>query len=198
MMWRRREVIFALNVEFNQQQVSRGQRLGGSNEYPERLESEMRDVVEKELPSDLKTIYDIDVRIRVITTRYGSLTVFFGAVLSGAALVASYKDFVESMHLIRQHCSQLAQRIVNMRYGGDWQVGVSIQHPRLPDPEDLVPFKWFRRRFPFPEAYPAPAFSEPPNGRRDAFFWFLVVTNMLLLGSVVALVWRAVSHTYFP
>ncbi len=82
---------------------------------------------------------------------------------------------------------------------------MTIEHPRVPDPSDVPPWRRLRRML-GPEADELLRFARwadpqvAPSGtrRRDGFFWYLLFLNILLLGAVGWLVSAAVLRTYFP
>jgi hypothetical protein len=81
-------------------------------------------------------------------------------------------------------------------------VGVEVEYPRIPDPDDLVPWRRARKML-GPEFYDflgatarPTAAGRPP--RRDGFFWFLFASTIVLLLLLGTLVAAAVIRTYFP
>jgi hypothetical protein len=167
----------------------------------DRLEGDLRNLIENALPRELEEIYGLGVKTRVIAVRDGSIIVFFGALLTAIGIFASYSDFFESIALVRKHCQMLAERLVRDRYSHDLQVSVRIEHP---DPDGVIPLRRIRHFlgheaefFMGLPAWPSEAGTRLAP-RRDAFFWFLAVVNLLLLAAVALLVWAAVRRTYFP
>ncbi len=208
MRLRRPEVVFSVTVEYGHKQTSQGRhlRLGGSSndDFPtDHIESDLRQIVDADLPREMEDIYGLSVKTRVITVRDGSIVLFFGVMLSALGVFSSYSDFFESIALIRKHCKMLVDRLLRHRYSSDWLVTVEVEYPSVPDPNDIVPWRRLRRMF-GPEAdemlHLSAWMQGPATGRtrRDAFFWFLLVLNILLLGAVGVLVASAVRRMYFP
>jgi len=161
----------------------------------ERLEPDLRSLVEVEIPRDMSEIYGLTVRTRVLAVREGSIVAFFGVVLSGVAVLSSYADFFDSIHLIRKHAEMLLRRLVDYKYSRSWKVDVTIEYPKLRDPSDFLPWRRFRKRL----RATTDDWAEPivARTRRDGFFWYLLLLNVLLLAAVGWLVSAAVLRTYF-
>jgi hypothetical protein len=189
---KRREVVLLAQIEYNQVGDQQGMRIGGdrkNNDFqlPE-LRQEVKTVIEQRLPSDLEELFGIQAEIRV-----------------RAFLIASYKDFFDSINLIKDHCSLLLRELLRDRYShSSFNVNVFTKHPHLPDPygESMDMPRRYLKKF-GPElvemlralgAPPAP----PHRARRDGFFWFLLVLCALLLAALGLLVYAAVVKTYFP
>jgi len=207
----RREVILAARIEYSQTQEQQGMSIHdsrssrSSNEkmgLPD-LQREVERVIEDRLPADLEKLYGIKAEIRIHGCRYGSLSVFFGALLTGFGLIASYKDFYDSIHLLREHAELLLEELLGDRYSHhSFDVEVKIKHPRLPDPYDFYsPRRYWKMLGPelteslwaFGAASPA---AERP--RRDAFFWFLLILCVVLMAALGVLAYAAIIKTYFP
>ena len=69
-----------------------------------------------ELPEELENIYGIKIKTRIIATRYDSLHLFFGAILTGYTLIGGYKSFLDSVDLIKRH----ANSILRKRFKEEW------------------------------------------------------------------------------
>jgi hypothetical protein len=124
--------------------------------------------------------------------------IFFSAIVSGLGLFSSYAGFFDSVKLIKQHGKLLLERATRGYPGADFEISVVEQFPSLPDPND---FGWRRIRKMFgPEAdelWRGFMFAGRERSNRDAFFWFLLIFNILLLAALGILVEGAVVKTYF-
>ncbi len=131
------------------------------------------------------------------------MLVFFGAVINTIGFLSSYADLFESIKLIKAHSKLLIKRHMLNKYRDDFDVDVVEQYRSLPDPDNRFPWRRLRKMF-GPEADESLQLSAWGHGaagqcpRRDAFFWFLLVFNSLLLATVAILVGGAVVKTYFP
>jgi capsular polysaccharide biosynthesis protein len=86
---------------------------------------------QEKLPSKIKDIYNMDVKIDIKKVEYGSISVFFGAIIQGVQLIASYKSFIDSVYLIKEHTQELIEQLMKEKYGNDFSVGVDIKYPRF-------------------------------------------------------------------
>jgi hypothetical protein len=206
MRHKRREIVFLASVDYGYERRNKGMRMGRpeNSDFPyDRLEQELHTVIVSELPSDLRRIYGLNVESRVIEFQSGSVLVFFGAMISAVGFLSGYADFYESVNLIKQHTQLLIERLMRQRYGNDFDVSVVAKYPSLPDPEERFPGRRLRKMLgsEADEFLPVSAWVQGSPGqgpRRDGFFWFLLILNILLLGTVAILVWGAVVRTYFP
>jgi hypothetical protein len=162
------------------------------------LEADLQHIIVEELPRDLSSMFGLHVEMKVTGKRYTSLTVFFTAALVAYPLIASYHDFVDSVHLIKKHCALLVEALDESKYGGILSPSVEVYYPSLHDPSD---YRWMHNMFSHPEGdmFAAAAFTQTSveHHRRDLFFWSLVVMNLVLLALVGSLVYRSVVSTYF-
>jgi len=205
----KREIIMSAKIEYGyegrREERTITQKMKLENISQGFLEETVKEVILSRLPSDMAHIYGLTVKTRVISTRYGSLTVFFGVILSGLAFIANYKGFFDSMQLIREHLQLLLRGRLHEAFGEEMAIEVSVQHPKLDDPREArLPSEL--RRF-FRHMRPEPEFEEAfglwqllsvrRQTTRDAFFWFLLALCVLLVAVVGALVFAAVKKTYF-
>jgi hypothetical protein len=201
---RGRNVVFTLRVDYSDQQRQGRSMLshGTVGDFPlSTLEADLRNIIERELPKELSSLFDIEVQTKVLDTKYTSLTIFFGALIAAYPLIASYHDFAESVHLIKKHCYLLVDALDSEKYGHSFNKNVDVYYPTLPDPTDY-PYRWMRHMFGHPggeEAFALTALMQRPNTSRvrDVFFWYLVVMNIVLTILVGSLVYRAVVSTYY-
>jgi len=209
--WRRRllsrrpEVVLVAEIEYSRTSDQQGMSLRGDKSNSDsplpHLRQEVERLIENRLPSDLEKLFGVEAEIQVKACRYGSLHVFFGVLLSGIGLIASYKDFYDSIQLIRKHCNLLLRELLQDRYPHrSFDVKVEPRHPHLPDPYDRYMSKRWQMLGPeiaetlWALGEPSAALQRP---RRDGFFWFLLSLCLLLLGALGVLVYAAVVQTYF-
>jgi hypothetical protein len=197
---RNNEVVLLATIEYGYKDRNQGRRLRPNSDSPyERLERDARRVIEVELPSDLRRIYGLEVQTRILDVQAGSLLVFFSAVVSGLGFLSSYASFFDSVKLIKQHGALLLERAARDYPGPDFEISVVEQFPTLPDPSDFQPWRRLRKMF-GPEAdelWRASLFTGHQRPNRDAFFWFLLIFNILLVAAIGILVGSAVIKTYF-
>lgn len=220
MAWRprltpRKRVVFALRVKLPEEVTRMARGYGGTatsfpghaipdamvgNYHLSTVEADLHHVLVDELPRAMSSLFDLDVDVKVLGKEYTSLTVFFAALIGAYPLISSYHDFAESVHLIKKHCALLASALDESKYGGILSPQVEVYYPTLPDPTDY-PYRWMRHMFGHPggeEAFALNAFVQRPVAhRRDLFFWYLVVMNIVLVALIGSLVYRSVVSTYY-
>lgn len=205
---KRPEIILSATIEYEQTGKQSGMYLGEDghemNISSKHLEADCKRVIENQLPEDLENLFGIEAEIQVRGSRYGSLIVFFSVMLSGYTLIASYKDFYDSIQLIREHCAVLLNKLLRDRYSHHSfrDVVVKTRHPALLDPHELYwPSRLWKRFGIHPSEMPLGPLAESSplheHPRRDGFFWFLLVLCVLLLAALGVLVYAAIVQTYF-
>jgi hypothetical protein len=212
---KQREILLSASIEYSQSAFrdssqyedqmgmhlsEKGEKL--ENIHPQMLEKEVTRVIQDRLPGDLMELFGIDAQIKVQGVRFGSLLVVFSVLLSGYSLLASYKDFHDSIQLIKEHCKLLLSKLLRDLYPHrSFSVSVDTRYPTLPDPFELSsPLRFWERRGIHPAKLPWDLWGSAPlreHPRRDGFFWFLLGLCVLLLVALSVLVYAAVVQTYF-
>jgi hypothetical protein len=202
----KREVVLEAHVEFDYNARKSGDTITQNSHVGDHPVSELVDdikrLVEDDLRNDMASVFGLHIETRVIATRYGSVSIFFGVVLSGFVLISRYKNFYDSIQLIRQHSERLLRALLTQKYGRHLEATVSVAHPRLDDPRESRFPRALQKHFPPDIAeeflFEMGEFYSPRRSSRDAFFWFLLVFCILLLAILGWLVRAAVIKTYFP
>ncbi len=199
-----KEVILAAHITFyRHQERSHGsvtlEEFDNPNNEPQQVERDVQRVIETDLPRELEELFGLEVKTRFIAVRSGSLVAFFAVAASAVGVFSSYSDFFESIELVKRHSAALLQRVLEKRYAPrpsfSAQVAVSTQYPRLPDPDDVSPARWWRKHMGhLPPGFPSGS-AQPPA--RDGLFWWLLISNVLLATALGAMVAAAVIKTYF-
>jgi hypothetical protein len=165
---------------------------GTNNPFPsseEGFETAVRDALTKTLPRDMKEIFGVEISVDIKAAKHGSLTIFFGVIVAGLAALSRYKNVFDSIELIRQQAESVLESL-RTRYG-QFNIGVQAIYPRLRDPFDR---HHSLRHEMFLEEI---GFSVAPYSRRDGFFYFLLIWNIISWLVISALVYAAVIKTYF-
>ena len=200
-MFRHRKVVFLATIEYDYKSLKESGRLRDNRDMPyERLEEKARKAITEELPKDLKDIYGLSIKTSIERTQEGSLLIFFSAVVAGIGFLSSYADFFASIQLIKQHARWLLNRVTREVNGqAIWQFDVNVeeQFPYVNDPASLGTMrsgKLIRKNM---EEVWSNSLTSRHSSNRDAFFWFLLILNILLLTAIGFLVAKAVEKTYF-
>ena len=206
----KREIIFSAKVQYNYESSQKGMFLKQHGQIEKHsvsdLVNDLHEIISNRLPVDLASIFGINAKLRIIKTKYGSVIVFFGVLLSGFTIISSYKGFYDSIQLIKDHCDMLIEALLRDKYSDKLNVSVSVDHPKLDDPRELMLPRVLRHKFEFgrfnPKEFPEALLAANnmfgfKQSKRDSFFWFLLIFCIVLLGVVGVLVYAAVLKTYF-
>jgi len=205
MLRHKREIVFTATIEYHQyndvkRNIRKDKNMDGIT-Y-EKLEKETRRVLCEDLPADLEKIYGVKANIRHIESREGSLTVFFAALISTYGFIANYKDFLESVQLIKKHAKRLLVSLVG-RLNEDMRVDVDIDYPECPHPDSIrhgMKNRILLSKYPpefIDEMLETECINERSRPRRDSFFWYLIISNIALISLIAIFVAKAVENTYF-
>jgi hypothetical protein len=204
MFRRNQEVIFSAQIEYNDEEKGHISKDSRSNEISfEKLDSEARKIICQELPSDLDKIYGIKADIRYIDSREGSLIIFFGAMITTYGLIANYKDFFESIRLIKEHGQRLLKTLERRLHIPPLSIYIKNEYPELPHPDSMrysLRLKHLFHMFPPDIAemiLEKRAYDIDNYSKRDGFFWYLIFMNIILIITLGALVAAAVIKVYF-
>lgn len=145
------------------------------------------DVLEKELPGELKKYVDDDlIEVRAQDVFEGSIEILFNVVLNTLTIVSGVHDVVS---LISSVAELFMRRRLKDEYGEAFAVDVSSLARPGKYYYDCMCGK--------PGRSVAMAVQPVREAPRDAFFWYLVVMNAVLSVIVAVLVAGAVWGTYF-
>ncbi len=199
MLLQKREAILEAKVEYSPQEDSNieSRRISEDSKERQLIEDLVTQTLTGTLPRALESLFGLKVLIHIKGKRYGSLSVFFGAVLGAYVGVSRYKNFYDSIRLIRQQAQDLLT--IALRPYGKFSVGVYDRYPMVDDPD------WWEWPFPRLRRYPPVNLeteflgSELPayQRKRDGFFWFLFALCIMALGGIGLLVYGAVVKMYF-
>jgi hypothetical protein len=210
----KKEIIFATEIEYSYYYSNKGYSLSPYNNSKnlddniqiEKIEKIAREIITDTLPFEMKKIFGIEVRTNILSTDYGSIILFFSAILTGVNLFANYKNLYDSIELIKEHTNRLIEKKLSIDYGKRFDVTTKIEYSPYPQPIFERFDKIFRRRrkdidIPleeFPELFYINVPANYGNRKRDGFFYFLLSLTIVLLIIVGILVYGAVIKTYFP
>jgi len=149
-------------------------------------------ILQNELKDECEQFIDIPIiDIKVKSVYEGSIELFFVVIFGVIATMASIKDLHDSLDFLRTLAEKKLEKRFREKYGDYFKININKQIPRNTDYYDDL--KYVRRHG------LAPFFWSQHEGKskRDGFFWYLVVSNLVLLAIVVALVANAVKKMYF-
>ncbi len=145
----------------------------------------------------MEDIFGVKVRTEILSTRHGSLVIFFAAIFTGFNLVANYKSFHDSVLLLQRQGKRLVDSALDEQYGDDsYYSDIEIEYPLFPEREHRVSLQEQLRSLDFYNEIPD--LITLPKQRRDGFFYFLLILSIISLAVIGLLVYGAVAKTYFP
>lgn len=199
MSFGRREIVLQAKVDyvFNNnvpdRTIRKGHYVGEREVSTEELESDLTAIIKDKLPVKMRELYGVDVKVNIKKIEYGSISVFFGAVFQGIQIIASYKSFIDSILLLREHAHDLITHLMKEKYGRDFSVNVDVKFPRI-DKHDTIRDYVYHEKF---DRDLLQLYTKQHNCKRDAFFWFLLVANIIMSVIIGAMSYGAITKTYF-
>lgn len=198
-----KKIVFSAEIENKYDKTSKGDYLRFSRSQKEenlasRVEKIARNVISDQLPSDLRKIFDLKVQSQIIAVREGSVLLFFEILLGAYNIIGGYKGFYEGVELIKTHCKRLLESSLFNEFREDFEITVRAEFPSVSEPVEYSMRRWFDHSRHFQkEGFPFLPISQQ-SARRDGLFYFLIISNIILLFIIGLLVYGTVVKTYFP
>jgi len=105
--------------------------------------------------------------------------------------VTGLKDLHDSIDFIRTLAEKKLQKRFKEKYGDNFRIDVSRQIPR--DLRHWDDYKFMKEQF----VIPVSKTGSNSRAKRDSCFYYLLISNIVLLAVIIALVARAVIEIYF-
>lgn len=147
-------------------------------------------VIESELSDICKMYIDMPVAIKVSGKYDGSLIIVFSAVFSAIQLISGLKDVYDIAKLIRDLADERIKNRLAKEYGNYFDVWVERRIPKDWDGD-------YERYMLKNGRLPINIIEQQPKKQRDAFFWYLLILNIVLFGVILLLVLNAVLQVYW-
>jgi len=202
-LFRRRKpikAIFGTKIDFRDNKEFGELEKGGSYHIPRRSNQEKQtsydeiksfatNLIEDELKKHLAKTVGLQIQdIRVTADYEGSIELVFVVLFSTFQFVAGIKDFYDSLRLIRNHAAKYLNRRLEEKYGPVFNVDANIEYPTIDRYEEL--FMLFGHHdLPFP-------FHSHEHSKRDGLFFYLLISNIILLTIIGFLIFKAVKSYY--
>lgn len=205
-----KEIIFEAEIDFGYNLKNKGVYLTDqhqqyeSKKVPTRSEvSECAyNVISTDLPNELELIYGIKIKTRIITTRPGSLELFFGVLFTGYSLIGWYKSLLDSIDLIKRHGNRILSSKFKDRFDiKEWSIEIQSRYPsfeKLRSRRNLKELLMHGDIDEFEDFFLSRTYEQLPRKKRDGFFYYLIVANCILLIILGLLAFAAIQKTYFP
>jgi hypothetical protein len=153
------------------------------------LLDECRTTIEDDFARAVETSFKGFVTVRIESIEFGSIwgtvTLALVAGLSFYEFVSKYKDFYDSIVLLRQQLRAFMYSRMSRHFRGSSRntLNVEVTLSSLPAMVAFMPA--------------TQTHSEPQSSYSKAFFWYLLIMNVLLVAALVALTYRAIMSVYF-
>lgn len=192
---KRYKAVFRTQLDFKQTEPHQERLHPGCSYYLEEgsnirvsytdISDEAVRIINCDLKPGLQKYTDISIEeVQVQAVYEGSIEIIFTVILGFLNLVSGLKDLYDAVYLIREISERHINKSLSDRFGRHFKVNNVIvpenrDYWRL---EEKMRWNW----------------SEDGSvGKRDAFFYYLLVANIVLLVIVGVLVFSAVKAVYF-
>lgn len=184
---------FRTRIDFKNDERHQKPLLPGHSYYLENERkvsyTDISDEAERTINNDLKAELQkyMNLPIHEVQTQSvyeGSIEIIFTVVLSFLELVGGLKDLYDAVHLIREISERYINKKLSDKFGKHFRVDTYVIAPREED------YWHFEKRYMVVQGN-----EEKPQ--RDAFFYYMLIANIVLLIIVGILVFGAVKAVYF-
>ena len=188
------KAVFRTRIDFNYDEPHQKPLLPGHSYYLEEganekvsyadISDEAVRITNSELKPELQKYTDISIdEVQVQAVYEGSIEIIYTVILGFLSLVSGLKDLYDAIHLIREMSERHINKKLSDRFGRHFKVDTYVIVPESRD------YWRFEKKY----------MVEQGNGekpQRDAFFYYLLVANVILLVIVGVLVFGAVKTVY--
>lgn len=182
------KAVFRTKIDFQQWSFFeryRSEEDPDKNAFYKNISDEAIRVINSELKPELQKYTDIPIEeIQVQAVYKGSIEIIYVVIMEVLDLVSGLKDLYDAVRIIQDISERHINKKLSDKFGGDFKVDTHVIVPESRDywwPEEM---RWNRS-------------MESGVKKRDAFFYYLLVANIVLLVIVGALVFGAVKTMYF-
>jgi len=151
------------------------------------------DILNHELQKECEQFGIPILGIEVKSIYEGSIELFFIVLFGTLAGITGIKDLHSSIKFLRKLAKKKLEKCLKEKHGDNFRIDVDCQIPSGDDMECRYDFNFLHERN-IPPICPT-LHDESP--KRDGFFYYLLVSNVVLLAIVIALVSSAVIKVYF-
>jgi len=147
-------------------------------------------ILNNELDEECAQFLDIPIiEIKVKGVYEGSIEIFLIVVFGVIAGVTGIKDLYDSIDFLRTLAEKKLEKRFRDKYGDYFRINVNRQIPRNTD--------FYAEKYLHKYHTPPTYSTHHKQPKRDGFFYYLLVSNIVLLALVIALVANAVVKIYF-
>lgn len=190
------KAVFRTRINFNYDEPHQKSLLPGHSYYLEEgasekvsyadISDEAVRITNSELKPELQKYTDISIEeVQVQAVYEGSIEIIYTVILGFLNLVSGLKDLYDAVHLIREISERYINKKISDRFGRHFKVDTYVIVPESRDYlrlEEKMRWNWR---------------ADNNMEKWDAFFYYLLVANIVLLVIVGVLVFGAVKAVYF-
>jgi len=196
-------IIYSANIDLNYELKNKGQRLHRnktillSNQEKKIESKEIEKLIEQtinyDLEKEIKKTIGLDIRTEINSTRYGSIEVIFTVFITTFSFIASIKGFYDSILFIKKQAERLLISNLNEQFGDFFSVNVTAEYPSFESREiSMKELDFLLRK----GKYYGHFETINEKSKRDGFFWYLLISNIILLGILGLLIMKAIINYY--
>jgi len=196
-------IIYSANVDLNYEIKNEGERLLRNRPVwlpsqekkidSQEIEKLIEQTIKYDLEKEIKKTIGLDIRTEINSTRFGSIEVIFTVFITTFSFIASIKGFYDSVMFIKKQTERLLRSNLNEQFGDFFSVGVSAEYPSFESRDiSMKEFDFLLRKGKYYGDFEA-IIKKP---KRDGLFWYLLISNIILLGILGILIMKAVINYY--
>lgn len=189
------KAVFRARIDFNNREPYQKPLLAGHYYYLEEdsktrvfyndIADEVVRIINSDLKPELQKYTSISIEeIQVYAIYEGSIEVIFSVILSFIQLIGGLKDLYDTIHLIREISERHINKKLSDKFGRHFEVDTYVIVPESRD--------YWRSE----KEIDMNRILNSRTEKRDAFFYYLLVANIVLLIIIGVLVFSAVKAIY--
>ncbi|MDR0867794.1 MAG: hypothetical protein LBP75_04870 [Planctomycetota bacterium] len=158
----------------------------------EKISDFITGVITGDLTEVCNQYLDTPVELKVNGKYDGSLVLVFSAIFNAVSFISGVKDIYDIAELIRDLAKERIEKRLDKEYGEYFEVRVERRLPNRRHSDDYHDIEHMPKHGRIPLAV-----RQAERGMRDAFFWYLLISNIVLVGITVSLVINALIKVYW-
>ena len=187
------KAVFRARIDFKNDEPQQEPLVPGHSYYLENerkvsysdITNEAERIINSDLKPELQKYTDISIEeVQVQAVYEGSIEIIYTVILGFLNLVGGLKDLYDSVHLISEISERYIKKKLSNKFGNHFRVDTYVIAPREED------YWRFEKRYMVVR-------GNEEKLQRDAFFYYLLIANIVLLVIVGILVFGAVKAVYF-
>jgi hypothetical protein len=153
------------------------------------IQSFLIKIIEEDLKPFLSKTTELEIIDLRLTGSYnGSIELVFAILFNSYQFIAGLKDFYDNIRLIRNHSNRFIKQRIESRFGPYFSVNTDVEYPSTDRFEEFFWLNHKRGILPYQ--------NESEISKRDGLFYYLLVSNIVLVILLGVLVFKAVKSFY--